>query len=247
VSALDTQPMSWSRFFERCELFWRFQVTLRILRRVNLRGVVLEVSSFPRHIKNFFLTGNYERIECDFAEKHLNSDDQILEVGGAVGFVGLFCQKALGVGRYAVVEPNPATAELLRRNYLLNRLEPNLFQVALAAQDGVVDLEVGGVFWGNSVVHANSRNNSTVPVTAMTLQSLIRQLRFVPNTLIMDVEGAETLISFRSLPREIRKVLIELHPAVTGVEKALKVIGDLRAEGFKVLEEENSVYFLSRV
>lgn len=238
--------MSRARVFERCELFWRFQVPLRFLRRVKLRGVILDVSSFPRHIKNFFWTGDYERIECDFAEKYLRSDDQILEVGGAVGFVGLFCQKAIGVSAYAVVEPNPATAELLRRNYRLNQLEPVLFQVALAATDGTVDLEVGGIFWGNSVMNASSHSNSKVRVTAMTLQSLIRQLRFVPNTLVIDVEGAESLVSFRGLPLEIRKILIELHPMVTGVEKARKVIGDLGAEGFKVLDENNSVYFLSR-
>ena len=63
---------------------------------------------------------------------------------------------------------------------------------------------------------------------------------------MIDIEGAESLVSFRSLPSEIRKILIELHPMVTGVEIARKVIGDLGAEGFKVVEENNSVYFLSR-
>jgi hypothetical protein len=80
------------------------------------------------------------------AQRHLTRDDVVLELGGAIGFIGLFCRKVIGVRHHLSVEANPGTLEELKRNYALNGLKPNVIQATAAAQDGVLELDVGGVF-----------------------------------------------------------------------------------------------------
>jgi len=63
--------------------------------------------------------------------------------GGAIGFIGLFCQKRIGIQQYFAFEANPETLGILRRNYELNTLTPAAWNLALARCDGPLDLEGG--------------------------------------------------------------------------------------------------------
>ncbi|MDA0811407.1 MAG: hypothetical protein O3C21_03300 [Verrucomicrobia bacterium] len=41
-----------------------------------------------------------------------NASDAVMEVGGAIGFIGLICQKKIGIQRYVSIEANPRTIEM---------------------------------------------------------------------------------------------------------------------------------------
>ena len=224
---------------------WRFQVVLRLVNRIQLRGVVLDVSPFPRDVKNVFYEGEYEAIECDFAARYFSSQDRVLEVGGAVGFIGLFCLVHLGIKHYTVMEPNPKTAELLHRNYALNDRTPSFLPFALGDRDGDVFLEVGSTFWGNSLIGA-TKGAKTIPVPGRRFATVLRQLDYSPTALIFDVEGAESLLNFADIPVTVEKVLIELHPKLLGPEETSRILTDFENLGFVVVEERNSVYFMAR-
>lgn len=250
TSATIAPPNFWERsllfqFWDDFQTRWRFKFTLPRVQTVTLEGVQLDASTLSPLMKNNLLLGRYEVQERQLAQQCLTRDDAVLEVGGAIGFIGLFCQLRLGITRYTSVEANPSTAALLRRNYALNGRTPVVWDLALAAEDGEVTLNIGNEFWENSVVNGAARGR-TVRVPAATLSSLLRLLDYTPTALIMDIEGAEQFVDFRQLPTSVRKIIIELHPGVIGPAKTYRIVADLVNLGFFVEREEGGTFLFLR-
>ena len=231
----------WEDFLTR----WKFKFTLPRIRTVTLEGVKLDVSTLSPLMKNNLLLGRYEVQERTLAQEFLTRDDAVLEVGGAIGFIGLFCQKRLGITRYTTVEANPSTVEVLKKNYALNGRTPVVCNMALAAEDGEVSLNVGSEFWENSLV-AGAKSGRSVKVPSASLASLVRRLVYAPTALIMDIEGAEQFVNFREVPASVKKIIMELHPAFIGHAKTYQIVADLINLGFRVEREEGGTFLFLR-
>ena len=119
----------------------------------SLEGVCLSLQGLSPRLKRAIIDGTYEQAEVEIAKQLVGEGDQILELGGAIGFVGLFCLTALRAGRVVSVEPNPSTAAQLRKNYELNLRVPELFEAAVSTNDGTMELNVGEDFWEDSFTH----------------------------------------------------------------------------------------------
>ena len=247
----DTATQPRAALWERTLLFqlwqdfrtrWRFKFTLPKVRSVTLEGVKLDVTGLSPIMKNNLLLGRYEVQERMMAQEFLTADDTVLEIGGAIGFIGLFCQIRLGIKRYTTLEANPNTVEVLRRNYLLNDRVPIVWHLALADTDGEVTLNIGADFWENSLV-AGAGEGRSVRVPATTLATLVRRLDYPPTTLIMDIEGAEQFVDFKQVAPSVKKMIIELHPNFIGATRTYQIIADLLNLGFRV-ERENGGTFL---
>lgn len=250
TSATIARPNFWERsllfqLWDDFRIRWRFKFTLPRVQTVTLEGVQLDVSTLSPLMKNNLLLGRYEVQERQLAQQCLTRDDAVLEVGGAIGFIGLFCQLRLGVTRYTTVEANPGTTALLRRNYALNGRTPVVWNLALAAEDGEVTLNIGNEFWENSVVNG-AATGRTVRVPAATLSSLVRLLDYAPTALIMDIEGAEQFVDFRQLPASVTKIIIELHPGVIGHAKTYRIVAELVNLGFRVEREAGGTFLFLR-
>lgn len=224
---------------------WKFKYDLPKLKEVTLEGVKLDVSTLSPIMKNNLLEGRYEVQERLLASKYVKANDRVLEVGGAIGFIGLFCQTRLGITQYTTVEANPNTAELLKRNYALNGRTPVLWNVALAAADGKVTLNIGNEFWENSLV-TGADSGKSVEVPALSLSTMVSRLGYEATTLIIDIEGAEQFVDFRQVPHSVKKIIIELHPCFIGFPATYKIIGELLNMGFRVEEETGGTYLFLR-
>ncbi|MBC7981050.1 MAG: FkbM family methyltransferase [Armatimonadetes bacterium] len=230
------------------QLRYRFKYVLPKIQEITLEGLKFDVSELSTKIRNRLLSGAYEAHEkqmcCDF----LNPSDSVLEVGGAIGFIGLLCQKKLGIKNYACFEANPRTYEILKRNCAMNGVQPRVWNMALAHADGFVDLEVGSDFWENSICYdgAGKEGVKTVRVPAGTLQTLLKTAGEKVNVLIIDIEGAEQFIDFRQIPEEISKIIIELHPKVMGQEITYNIVATLIGLGFRVAREESDTFVFLR-
>lgn len=245
-----SKPTLWQRtliysLWHDFSIRWRFKFELPKLKEVTLEGVKLDVSTLSPLMKNNLLEGRYEVQERLLASKCLQPSDRVLEVGGAIGFIGLFCQTRLGIQQYTTVEANPNTAEILKRSYALNGRTPVLWNVALAAQDGKVTLNIGNEFWENSLV-AGGGSGKSVEVPAHSLSTLVARLGYEPTTLIIDIEGAEKFVDFRQVPASVKKIIIELHPAFIGFPATYQIIGELLQLGFRVEEETGGTYLFLR-
>lgn len=239
--ALQSHPLLelWRGFHSRL----RFKFVLPRVRTAKLEGVKLDISTLSPLMKNIILTGRYESQERQLARKALGKHDIVLELGGAIGFIGLYCRKVLGVKHVTSVEANPHTLRLLRRNYELNGLAPHVLHAAAAATDGEIDLNIGGEFWENTVTGTSS---NTVRVPARSLASLIRQMPEPPTVLICDIEGAEQYLDFTELPTGVTKIIIELHPAMIGEEKVAGLIASLAMLGFVPKVDEGGTWMFVR-
>ena len=226
--ALPSNPLLelWRNLHSRL----RFKFILPRKREASLEGVRLDISTLSPLMKNIILTGRYESQERQLALRSLTKDDIVLELGGAIGFIGLYCRKIIGVKHITSVEANPHTLKLLRRNYELNGLTPSVIHAATAAEDGELDLNIGGEFWENTLTGTSSK---TVRVPARSLGSLIQQMPESPTALVCDIEGAEQYLEFTRLPGTVTKIIIELHPGMIGEAATQRVVDKLASLGFR--------------
>lgn len=249
TEALESSPISpeaksnQSSFMDSFFIRLRFRFYLPNVRRTNLAGVKLDLRGLSSMMKNVILTGRYESEERSLCSKVLGPEDVVLELGSAIGFVGLFCRKALRVKHVTGVEANPATLAMLRRNYARNRMVPNVIEAAAAAEDGVLELDVSGEFWENSI---EGDSNKTVTVPALSLPSIFAKLEESPTALICDIEGAEKYLDFKSLPESVKTIVIELHPAIIGEEEVAGILNGLKEMGFVLAETQGGTALLQR-
>src|SRR5687768_14448685 len=160
---------------QEVQVRYRFKYVLPRIQEITLDGLRLDVSGLSTKIRNRLLSGAYEAHEKQMCFEFLSSDDSVVEIGGAIGFIGLLCQKKLGIKDYASFEANPRTFEILTRNYALNGLEPRAWNIALTQADGHVELEVGSDFWENSICYKGDCDSGvkTVRVPGAALKTLL--------------------------------------------------------------------------
>ena len=224
---------------------WKY--VLPKIHEIEMEGLKFDVSQLSPKIRNRLLSGAYEAYEKQMCRDFLTKDDSVIELGAAIGFIGMICQKQIGITQYASFEANPKTAEILKRNYELNGLKPNVRVMALGCSDGQVDLEIGTDFWENSIVTADPKKGShTVRVECGTMETLATKCGVTPNVLIIDIEGAEQFIDFNTLPATVNKVIIELHPGVIGQAAVYDIVAALINKGFRVAREQNQTFAFLR-
>jgi FkbM family methyltransferase len=235
----------WQEFLVR----YRFKYVLPKITRTALDGIDLDLTNLSLKLRNRILIGLYEMNEKRMCETFLRREDGVLEIGGAIGFIGLVCQKKIGIQQYSVCEANPDTLEVLRSNYRLNGLVPRAWHVALGPTEGFVELDVATDFWENSIIRGrkNKAPARLVKVPSAPLQTLLRKVEHKVNVLVIDIEGAEQFIELDQIPGAVSKIIIELHPDVLGSEMTYDLIARLIHKGYYVALEDNGTFaFLKR-
>jgi FkbM family methyltransferase len=231
-------PTFWHSFMTRL----LFKFILPRLRTVKIEGVRLDVSGMSPVMKNNLRLGRYEVQERLLAARAVKKEDVILELGAAIGFIGLYCRKVLGVRDCISVEANPDTLQRLRHNYALNALTPHVIHAAAASEDGELTLHADGDFWENSLID-QGRGTTSFTVPALSLASLVRGMRNTPTVLIADIEGAEQYLDFPSLPDSVRTIIMEVHPSVIGEEAVDRILSTLKSMRFSIRGwEENTIW-----
>jgi FkbM family methyltransferase len=230
------------------QLRYRFKYVLPKLQEITLDGLRFDVSSLSPKIRNRLLSGAYEAHEKEMCLEFLSSRDSVVEVGGAIGFISLLCQRKIGIGIYSSFEANPRTLSILQRNHSLNGLVPRVWNIALGQADGFVDLEVGSDFWENSICYNNSDGDGvkTTRVPSATLETLLHTAGHQPTTLIIDIEGAEQYIDVSHIPDSVQKIIVELHPKVIGQDSAYNIVANLIQLGFRVARERDDTFAFLR-
>ena len=190
-------------------------------------------------------SGRYEAEEQALCERLLRPDDRVLECGGNIGFLALLARRLWGISAWVSLEPNPQTAALYRANFALNGLTPRLIEAAASTQDGSLDFFCADRSTEDSLV-AGLPGQKSIRVPTRSFPSIVAEIGFEPTTLVMDIEGAETLLLQAELPASIRVVIIELHPHAIGAKQCFAILSRLLRDGFEVEAVESQVYGLVR-
>jgi len=212
-----------------------------------INGVTLQLDCLPQSMQQILLAGSYEQSEMKILPELICSSDKVLEIGAAIGLLGLFCRKVLKVEKLVSVEPNPTTLTYLRKNYELNGIKPNIIEAALTKDLGPVRFFAQDMFWADSIIgELKHENSKEMIVEGLPFTSLVERVGFVFNALIIDIEGAEQYISIKSIPDHVCKILIEIHPELIGVRKAYGILEDLIRMGFQVRGQHLNSWSLIR-
>lgn len=233
------------RFLQSFLTRWHFKVTLPAKRRARLHDIELDISGLSPLMKNHILEGRYEFQERRLVQRCLTKKDVVLELGGAIGFIGLFCRKVIGVKHHITVEPNPNTITMLRRNYELNKLTPDVIEAAASAEDGQISLDIGGEFWENSIVTSGD-SSKQITVPSLSFPSIVQRMPEPPTALICDIEGAETHLNLAQIPPSVTRIIIELHPGIVGEEATKRVINQIHFLGFHTRAVEENTWLFMR-
>ncbi|WP_166442967.1 FkbM family methyltransferase [Phragmitibacter flavus] len=199
---------------------------------ITLRGIQFSLEGMSPKMRAVLIEGEYELMEADACATWVKEGDRVLELGSAIGFIGLHCLKNCGAASVVSVEANPRTAECLKENYRLNGLAPQVLKVAVTTKDEEVDLYVGPDFWSDSVcLGFEETENIRVPGCKFT--TLWQSLAAKPNVLVVDIEGEETAIDWSHLPTEIKLLVVEFHPVQTGYDSMFEMIRCVLNSGFE--------------
>ena len=191
---------------------------------------------------------SHETEERAIVERNLDEHDVVLECGAGLGMITIICCRKVGSHRVHAFEANPAMEPLLRKNFALNNVTPNLHIKLVGLDDGAGEFFVDQKFVVSSRFGNPGDDNRTVQtVPAIALQTLIDSIR--PSFLIMDIEGAEVDLADDRLDLgPLQKLCIEMHPQIVGHEAISRVIGRLIAHGFalNLRESQHDVLFFAR-
>ncbi len=211
---------------------WRYRL-LRLFkpRRLYLDGFDLVAwrSTMPKHIAALLARGDYEGPERRALVGLLRPDDRVLEIGGCIGLLSLIAARIVGPENVLVYEPNPQAAEIASRNFDINGMPIRLVERAVDAAVGTATLSIGHRSWLGASLYQNI-GEIEIAVTVEPIADIIAKER--PTTLVLDAEGAEVSILTHCPLRELRLIILELHPDLIGESGVMVIRHTLTAAGF---------------
>jgi FkbM family methyltransferase len=192
-------------------------IRLRLDRRVSSRMVAA------------ILSGDHTPQERRLIGRALDAEDVVMELGGGIGMVAIFCAKRIGSERVFTYEANPALASLMRENFALNDVSPRAEFSMLGPREGTADFYVAKNFASSSTL-PGTRAHRRITVPVKPLNPEIERIQ--PTFLVVDIEGGEEAVFRYARLDSVRKIMLEAHPEVLGTERADAVRAAIRAAGF---------------
>ena len=150
-------------------------------KKIQISGVFISTapSDIARRIRKALFNGTYEDQERFFVEKYVKKTSRILEIGCGIGLVSLVARKICKEGFVISYEANPQMEKLIRKNYALNNLVPNLEMKAVSVHgekiEFYIDPEVlSSSLFDRKMSHKKVIVESAVSYTHLTLPTTER-------------------------------------------------------------------------
>ena len=168
----------------------------------------------------------------------------ILDLGANIGMATVFLSRLFPQAEIACVEPSPHNIPLLKRAVALNGIRARVFEAAVGAESGTVDLYISTNPECNSVYPVEG-SSKVVPVPVIPVPQIMSEMGWdTIDVLKIDIEGAEKAVLHRnnSWLRNVRLITGESH--VNAGYPYADLQADLHAFGFalETVIPETAVY-----
>lgn len=197
--------------------------------RFELKGVTLEIPTalVSPAIRYAIDIGAYEAGEAAMIGDMIRPTDNVLELGTAIGYVTVIAARAAAHGRVVSYEANPKLVSVAANNCRINNVNA---EVRHALVESGPERDVSFCVHEDFVASSAFRSDGeTIVVRSRNFRDILAEVQ--PSVLIIDIEGGEeTLFDGADLAR-VRHVVIEVHPAITGLAGVDKVFRALSAQG----------------
>lgn len=174
---------------------------------------------------------DHERDERDIVRRQLADCDTVLELGAGLGLVTIECCRRIGSERVHAFEANPELEPVLRRNFALNGVAPQLQLRLVSLQPGRQEFYIADRFVQSSRAALNSARR--IELDSLPLPQVLAETR--PTFLILDIEGGELDLADPSVDLTgVRKLCVEMHPHLIGDDGVSRVTAALLHRGFNL-------------
>lgn len=197
----------------------------------TLRGVRLHCGpdDVPRSVQSMIFKGTYEAAEADLVDEVVRPGTRVVEFGTGIGFISLLCRRLAGDGNVRSFEANPAMEPVIRANYALNGMEPDLVMKAVTPDGAPL------TFYRDDNILSSSgfdrqRDAEAIKIESERIDRVVADFR--PDVIVMDIEGAEVAVLTGADLSRVRALVIETHPHIVGEEATASLIEDLASQGF---------------
>jgi len=199
----------------------------------------------PKSVRTSIFKGTHESHERYLVAKYLKPGDRVLEIGAATGLVSLICAKHCGAENVLSYEANEEMEALIRENFSLNSWQPNLVMKAVTVDGADVSFFISDNVYSSSLIdRSDTIDGKQVTVVSDAFEKIIEE--FKPTALVMDVEGAEIDLLGNVDLGGVKKVIVELHPHITGQDVTDGLENRLAGLGFKNIETAHKTVFYQK-
>lgn len=180
-------------------------------------------------ILSAILRGGYEAVERQAVLADLRPGDRVLELGTGIGAMAIWMQQRHPGLPITTVEANPALAPVIARNFELNGCTATALSGVASLEEGEADFHQAENFAASSVLPVDG-TKATLSLPRIDVNRLMKDLR--PTLLVMDIEGAEAELLPGMRLDGLRRIVVELHPALVPPAGIGAIFARLAAEGF---------------
>ena len=170
---------------------------------------------------------------------------RILDLGANVGMATLYLHRLFPDAKFACVEASPRNWGMLKRTVELNQIPARIFEAAIGAEEGKIDLYLSANPDCNSVVPGQEPDTQVVSVPLISVPYVLEQMGWDSiDVLKLDIEGAEKFV-IRQNNEWLSRVRIIVGESHVGVDYTYaQLIEDLAAFGFefKTVIEETEIH-----
>ena len=197
--------------------------------------------------------GFYESAEIRFVENYLDSNLDVLELGGSIGILSSHIAAKLHPGKQLVtIEANPALLNSLETNisrHIANKVSYKVMNYAISYVNSTVSLNI---YKDNTTTATRVIAEDTgTPVNATTIRSIVRECNLNKYALVCDIEGSEIEIFLNEdkIFEQCTQLFIELHD--TEYEGNFYGVNDLKnliqdRHGFRLIAQSIPVFYFAK-
>lgn len=221
---------------------------------VSIDGVEIQIRNAPYSfgIKRLLTKdpNQYEGPERFFVNA-IAPGSKVLELGGSIGVLTSIISKRIGPSGYILsIEASQSLTQFSRLwlEAKMNIRVVNAFAFPIFKRvplKVVFDESLGSL---GGTVEFHSESESIEEENMFFLEDNMIKYQFNPDVLVCDIEGSESIVLSHKpeIPAPIRNIIIELHPSMYGMEKAIQIIQVFRDEGFELIGSLQTVYLFQR-
>ena len=172
----------------------------------------IPVEHTTRAMRGRFAADTYELPERELILKYLPSESRVLELGGCIGVVSCTINGLLRDREaHVVVEANPFLIPFLERNREVNGAKFSV-EHCVVSRDSRATLNIA------ANIDGSRRGEHGLPIPTRTFEYLEKHHQIQFDTLVMDIEGAESefLLENRAILERMQLIVIEFHPGALG-------------------------------
>jgi FkbM family methyltransferase len=203
----------------------------------------IPIKHTTRAMRGRFAADTYELPERELILKHLPPDSRVLELGGCIGVLSCLVNSLLGDRRaHVVIEANPFLIPFLERNRDVNGAEFSVEHCVISrAPEAILTLAAD--------MDSSKRGDHGLMVPTRTFEDIDAHYQLSFDTLVMDIEGAESefIRDNKVVIQKMNLIVIEFHPSIIG-EAQVGVLRKILVEsGLKMMDQRLTTEVYRRV